>query len=223
MHHKLIHHFIKHGKRLGAHIHKHHKKYLFGGTIYGMSHLLIANILAVKLLAVKILLGVLALIGITNPSLHDIFAKMDNICIDNNPLIAQQSCEKNFDNIQDAVTYLESMVDPETDTIYNAQYYGIIKSTLNEYCGTQLSRSAVIRETRRMNDISKLTDVGKKILLWEDAHDKWKLSSWQTGFSGEKDFCNQKYLAYSMLDLSQRLFLKELKKQGLLSPKPILS
>ena len=98
--------------------------------MYGTSHLLVVNILALKLLAFKVVLGALVLVGISNPSLNDIFAKMQNICINNHSIIAQQACDQNFDTIQDAVTYLENTIDPETDTIYNAQYYGIIQSLL---------------------------------------------------------------------------------------------
>jgi len=173
-------------------------------------------------LALKLVTGGLALIGIMNPSLSDIFAKIDNICIDNTPIIAQQLCEKNFANIQDAVAYLESMIDPETDTIYNAQYYGIIKSLLGTYGEKEIDKETISMETKKINDIKKQKDIGEKIRALEDAHDIWKQKSLDSNLSGEKEFCDKKYMAYDMLDLSKKLFLKELKAQWALNPQAIL-
>jgi hypothetical protein len=169
-------------------------------------------VLALKLLAFKSVIGSLAFVGIINPSLTDIFAKMDNICIDHKPIIANQLCDKDFASIQDAMGYLESMIDPETDTIYNAQYYGIVKSMLGEYCSQQIDQDAVAREVKNVYDIAKSKDTIKKIGLLEATHAAWKQKSWESTFSGELEFCNQRYLAYDILDLSKRLFLKELKK-----------
>ncbi len=160
--------------------------------------------------------------GIQNHSLTDIFAKMDNICINHNPIIAQQVCERNFDTIQDALHYLESMIDPETDNIYNAQYYDIVKSMLGEYCSQQIDKKQVAIETKNINSIVWLKEVDKRIAMLKDAHEIWKQKSLVTDFSGEVEFCNQKYLAYDMLDLSQDLFIKQLKKRWLLTPKAIL-
>lgn len=223
IHIRLKHHFVKHGKNIHAHIKKHHKKYLIWSMFYGVWHILILKVFAIKLLALKSVIGGLGFIGVINPSLTDIFAKMDNICIDNTPIIANQTCDKDFASIQDAVAYLEGMIDPETDTIYNAQYYGIVKSMLGEHCSQQIDQDAVDREVKNVYDIAKWKDTIKIIGLLEATHARWKEKSWKTTFSGELEFCNQRYLAYDILDLSKRLFLKELKKGGLLSPSPILS
>ena len=218
---RLKRHFIKHGKRLKAHIKKHHKKYLFGGTIYGVSHLIILKVLALKLLLLKLVTAGLALVGIMNPSLTDIFAKMENICVNNHSIIAQQTCEKNFGSIQDAVNYLESTINPETDTIYNAQYYGIIKSLLGNYCDKQIDKDAINAETKKINDIDQQKDSSEKIYTLETAHNLWKQKTLENNLGSEKEFCETKYLAYDMLDLSQSLFLKEVKKEWLLTPVPM--
>ena len=222
IHIRLKRHLIKHGKRLHAHIKKHHKKYLLWWTLYGVSHIIILKVLALKLLLLKWLIVGLTFVGITNPSLTDIFAKMDNICIDNTPIIANQLCEKNFNNIQDAVVYLESMIDPETDTIYNAQYYGIIKSVLGEYCSKEINKDEIDIEKNKIDDIEKTQDLGEKTRKLEDTNTLWKEKSLESNFSGEVEFCNQKYLAYDMLDLTKTLFLKAMNKWNLLNPTPIL-
>lgn len=223
LHIRLKRHFIKHGKKIHAHIKKHHKKYIFGWTVYGISHLIILKILAVKLFFLKIVTGGLALVGILHPSLSDIFAKMENICVDNHSIIAaQQTCEKNFATIQDAVTYLESTIDPEMDTLYNAQYYPIIKSLLGNYCEKQINKEQITIETKKINSISKEKDNNEKIRTLEEIHNLWKKKSLENNLSGEKEFCDAKYLAYDMLDLSQSLFLKEIKKQWLLTSTPLL-
>lgn len=191
--------------------------------MYAVSHMVVFNVLALKLLFFKLIIGALTIIGISNPSLTDIFAKMDNICIDNTPIIAQQSCSKNFATIQDAVTYLETIVDPDTDTIYNAQYYGIIKDMLGNYCGSQIDQTKVTAETKKLNDISKQKDPSSRINAWKQAHDNWKQQSLQNNTSDDKSYCNGEYLIYDMLDLSQKWFLKELNKQQLLSPTPIVA
>lgn len=223
LHIRLKRHIVKHGKRLHTHIKKHHRKYLFWSTLYGISHILVVKVLALKLLFLKSFIGGLTLIGIANPSLTDIFAKMDNVCINNTPIIAQQLCEKNFASIQDAVNYLESMIDPETDTIYNAQYYGIIKSMLGDYCGNKIDQNAVAAQTSTIDTIEKSNDIGERIRTIKAIHDQWKSKSLESNFSGEEEFCTQKYLAYDMLDLSKNLFLKELKDIGGLNPHAILS
>lgn len=223
IHIRLKRHFVKHGKNIHAHIKKHHKKYLFWWALYGVSHILILKILALKLLFLKSLVGGLAFIGIVNPSLTDIFSQISNICINHKPIIAQQLCNKNFGNIQDAVSYLESMIDPETDNIYNAQYYGIVKSVLSDYCGTKIDKNIVDTETKNMNAIATIKNVSEKIGALKDANGVWKTKSLESDFSGEAQFCTQKYLAYAMLDLSKTLFLKELKKWSLLSPRPLVS
>jgi hypothetical protein len=107
LHIRLKRHFVKHGKRLHSHIKKHHKKYLLWWTLYGFSHIIVLKVLALKLFVIKSMVGWLAFMGITNPSLSDIFAKMDNICIDNNPIIASQLCEKNIAMIFEWVTNKE--------------------------------------------------------------------------------------------------------------------
>ena len=185
--------------------------------------MLVLNVLALKLLFFKLIIWALTIIGISNPSLTDIFARMDNICIDNSPIIAQQSCSKNFATIQDAVTYLETNVDPDTDTIYNAQYYSIIKDMLGNYCGDQIDQTKVATETKKLTDINKQKDSGTRITLWKQAHDNWKQQSLQNNTSDDKSYCNGEYLIYDMLDLSQKWFLKELNKQQLLSPTPIVA
>jgi len=223
LHIRLKRHFLKHGKRLHAHIKKHHKKYIFWSSVYGISHIVIIKALALKLLVLKIATGGLAFVGIVNPSLTDVFAKMENVCIDNHAIIAQQSCEKNFATIQDAIKYLESTIDPETDTIYNAQYYTIIKSMLGKYCDSQIDKNIVATETKKINDINKQKESSEKIHALKSSHDTRKQKSLEDNLSGEQQFCDRKYLAYDMLDLSQSLFLKELRKQGLLSPTPIVS
>ena len=223
IHMRLKRHFIKHGKKIHAHIKKHHKKYLFWSTAYGISHIIILKVLALKLLIFKWLIAILAFVGITNPSLTDIFAKMDNVCINHKPVIAQQICEKDFDTIQDAIGYLEAMIDPETDNIYNAQYYGIMKSLLGEYCSTKIDQDEINNETKKINDIAKWSNSIQKLHVLKEANTAWKEQSLKNNSTGEVEFCNEKYLAYDMLDLSKKLFIKELKKWGLLNPSPILS
>ncbi|MEI8252598.1 MAG: hypothetical protein WCG25_02390 [bacterium] len=128
-------------------------------------------------MAFKFVLAILTFFGVYNQSLTDIFAKMDNICINNNPIIAQQVCEKNFDTIQHAVSYLESMIDPETDNIYNAQYYGIIQSMLGEYCDTKIDKDQISTETSNLDSIGKLKDVNKKLEMLKETNQKWKEES----------------------------------------------
>ncbi len=220
---KLKRHFVKHWKRLHSHVKKHHKKYVLGSVLYSILHLSFFHILALKFFGIKFVLSLLTLVWIYNHSLSDIFAKMDNICIDKSPIIVWQSCEKDFDTIQDAVSYLESMIDPETDNIYNAQYYGIIQSMLGEYCDTQIDKDKIKIETKKLYAIAKIKDVNKKLNSLKEINQKWKQEISKTEFSWEVEFCQQQYLAYDMLDLSQKLFLKQLKRSSLMSPNAILS
>lgn len=223
LHIKLKHHIVKHWKRLHSHIKRHHKKYFFWSALYGIFHLSFFHILAVKFLWIKLVLSVFGFLGIYNHSLNDIFAKMDNICIDKQAVIVGQSCENNFDSIQDAVRYLESMIDPETDTIYNAQYYGVIKSLLGEYCKSQIDKQAIASETKTLNDIAKLKNISQKIISLKEVNAQRKEKSLLSDFETEGEFCQNKYLAYDMLDMSQSLFIKQLKRSSLLSPSPLLT
>lgn len=135
LHVRLKRHFLKHRKRIKNHFQKHHKKYLFGSVSYGIAHILILKVLALKLLAFKVLVGLFAVLGIENHMMTDTLAKIDNICIKNVPIVATQLCERNFASVQEAVGYIESQVDPETDTLYTATHYGLLSSVLREYCG----------------------------------------------------------------------------------------
>lgn len=206
------------------HIKKHHRKYLFGGALYGLLHVSIINAIALKLLVLKVSMWVLAIFGVYNAGLTDIFAKMDNICIDNVPIVAQQTCERNFDTIQEAITHMESMIDPEIDTIYNAQYYGVIKSTLWDYCNDKIDKTAVKKQEKIIKTISRFDDEYKKIGVLKWLNEEWKKASVQ--IDAEEDetlYCNEKYIAYDMLYLSQNVFMKELKKLNLLSYEAITS
>lgn len=201
-----------------THIKKHHRKYLFGGAFYGLLHISIINAIALKLLVLKVSMWVLAIFGVYNTWLTDIFAKMDNICINNVPIIAQQSCERNFDTIQEATIHLESMIDPEIDTIYNAQYYGVIKSTLWEYCNDKIDKKEVKKQENRIKSIGNFEDEYKKIEVLKWLNEEWKKTSLQIDVQEDEElFCNQKYIAYDMLYLSQKVFMKEMKKLNLLN------
>lgn len=153
----------------------------------------------------------------------DIFAQIENICINGKPMIVQQTCEKKFDTIQEAITYIESEVNPETDTIYNAQHYGIINSVVREYCGAKIDRSTLKKQRVLFRSIIKIKNSATKLAylkkIYEIWYDKSKLTTW----TWKNAFCNQKYEAYNMLDMSKKAFIKELRKKWLLDALPIIS
>lgn len=214
--------FVKHKKSIHVHIQKHQKKYFFGSAIYRVSHILVVKVLALKFLFIKLVVGLLAVIGIANPSLKDIFAKMDNICINNTPIIAQEVCQKNFDSVQDAVNYIESMIDPEIDTIYTAQYYGIIPAIVEAHCSGHIDKSIVAEQKKKLDVSTSIRDPIEKIRVLKEAHTLWKIKSMEYNLAEEAEFCNQKYLAYTMLDTSKALFLKQLRSMKLLNPQAMV-
>ncbi len=174
-----------------------------------------------KFLVFKLFIAGLAFLGIYNHPMTDIFAQIENICINGKPMIAQEICEKNFNTIQEAVNYIESEVSPETDTIYNAQHYSILTSILREYCGPEIDRDILKKQRTLFKSINKIKDSTTKILYLKKIYDIWYNKSKETIWTWENIFCSQKYEAYNMLDMSKKAFIKELKKKRLLDASAI--
>lgn len=160
----------------------------------------------------------MAFLGIYNHPMTDIFADMENLCINGKPMIAQEVCQKDFNTIQEAVAYIESEVNPETDTIYNASHYSLMTSILREYCGPNIDRNIMKKQRNLFRSINKLKDSTTKISYLKKIYDNWYTKSKQTTWTWEKSFCGTKYESYNMLDMSKKAFLRELRKKWQLSP-----
>ena len=135
-------------------------------------------------------------------------------------MVAFQSCEKDFNSIQEAVQYIESQVDPETDTIYNATHYNLLSSILKGYCKKMIDDSALKLPQTIAQSIDKISDSATKIAYIKDAYQQWREAVGISDFDTESWFCSTKYQWYTILDISQKAFLKELKKKSLLQATP---
>lgn len=220
LHVQLRHHLLKHGKRLQTHIRKHHKKYLLGSVFSSAFYSMIVHVLAFKLLALKAIIFALVFLWIQDHSLFDAFAKTDNVCIQGIPIVALQACEKDFDSIQAAVGYIESQINPETDTIYNATHYNLLSSVIQEYCRKRIDADAFKLPQIMSQSIEKISDSIKKIAYIKYAYQQWRENVDTTSFDTESWFCSTKYQWYALLDISQRALFKELKKKSLLQSAP---
>jgi hypothetical protein len=127
--------------------------------------------LALKLFVFKFFIAGLAFLGIYNHPMTDIFAQMENLCINSKPMIAQETCQKNFTTIQEAVAYIESEVNPETDTIYNASHYSLLTSILREYCGPKIDRDVLKKQRNLFRSINKVKDPTTKISYLKKIYD----------------------------------------------------
>lgn len=214
IHIKIQKHFIKQGKKIKTHIKKHHRKYTVWATIYSVFHIAIIKVLALKFLALKIGLWLLALLGIYESPMISTFAKIDNICIDNKPLIAEQKCEENFNTIEEVVVYIESQVDPDKDTIYDAGHYSILTSILETYCKSQIPESTIKQQTTILKSIHNIKGSNARMNYAKTIYEQWKDMIEKKKILWTSDFCIKKYQGYDTLRLAQKEFLKELKKNN---------
>jgi len=69
-------------------------------------------------------------------------------------------------------------------------------------------------ETKKLNDIAKSKNIAQKLINLKDNYQSRKEKSMQSDFDTQEEFCQNKYLVYDMLDMSQSLFIKQLKKSA---------
>ncbi len=144
----------------------------------------------------------------------DVFAQMENICINNHPIIAQQTCDQNFTSIQEAIQYLENSINQDSDTIYTASHYWLTKSILKEYCGDKIDKNEIEKKLTMENTpetIEIMDDIQKK---YNTRKSELKTNNTQD----EHQYCTQKYIAYTMVENYQNEFLQIARNMWLLSP-----
>lgn len=126
-------------------------------------------------------------------------------------MIPLSTCEINFTNLKDAITYLESQTNITKATIYDTINYQIIKETLNHYCSEEITTTIeeivknIIQQkttelpqqkSKRLSALTALFETYRKhILIIDEA-------------SGTlDDFCQKKYIDYALINESREKFM----------------
>lgn len=201
-------HVVQISKHIAKHIVKHHKKYIIWSMWYLMTTLFFAKVFLFKVVIIKIGLVILALVGIYD--WNTTFASIQSLCINDVNFIPLSTCKINFTNIKDAITYLENKVDIPNATIYDSTDYQILHETLYNYCPENQTPKTQQTIKDRINEIATgyPTSKAKKLSLLNTLFDTLKKSTVEmqetTGII--KDFCQQKYIDYTIINALKQNF-----------------
>ena len=168
---------------------------------------------------IKVILVILAVLGIYNR--RTTFAEIQPVCINNVSLIPLSPCKINFTNIKDAITYLENRINIANASIYDSTDYQTLHEVLHNYCpeNKTINTDDMIQTTEK-----EITDVlpkesNKKLSALATLFDTYKSRTLQrqenTGIN--KEYCQQKYIDYVVIDMIKQNFMTILDKANISS------
>lgn len=174
-----------------------------------MTYLFFVKIFLFKVVILKIILAILAIFGIY--TWHTTFAAVQSICINGEKLIPLSTCEINFTNLKDAITYLEAKKNIPNATIYDTIDYQIIKETLNHFCSESITQGVdqIIYDIIQQKASGLPQQKFKRLSTIATLFETYKKHSIQINESTgtTDDFCQKKYIDYALIDKTKKDFL----------------
>jgi len=223
---KLFHHVHYHGKRAVKHVHKHHKKYLFGiAWSYFLVHLLIFKGFVLKVFLIKMLIVALTSVWIYESSRQLTFADLEKwTCINNQPVVAGQNCNKNFSTIQKWLLALEKEVNFIWANIDSFSYHKAFQDILEQHCSSSLIEKLrkpkdyftqrFIDSLDTLEDFEQLEQLDTMYLQIKTTNSNIK--KWTTA-----NFCKQKYILHGIQEWLQGKYYSILEEHELMGSQPI--
>ncbi|HBB04148.1 TPA: hypothetical protein DCZ39_04625 [Patescibacteria group bacterium] len=174
---------------------------------YLTAHLFFVKVFAFKVAIIKVILAVLAIIGIYN--WRTSFADILPVCVNDISLIPNSKCEVNFTNIKDAIIYIEDKTKLTDATIYDSTDYQTLSQTLHNYCPENQSKETdqLLKTTADQLYSSLPQDKGKRITGLYDLFATYKVHTMQANEDTEiSGLCQDKYIDYMVIEKIKKDF-----------------